>query len=76
MSSAPVDATALTLTLGNLLSSLEANPGSYQDESHRKLGEIARKLSFALEAPGDSVHRIANSVRLDQLLTTLVSSIR
>ena len=69
MSSAPVDAAALTKTLENLLSSLEANPPSYQDETHRKLGDVARKLSFALESPNDAIHRISISVKPDQLAT-------
>ena len=69
MSSAPVDAAALTKTLENLLSSLEANPSSYQDETHRKLGDVARKLSFALESPNDAIHRISISVKPDQLAT-------
>lgn len=56
------DAIDLTGKLQALLQDSEKVSASLNDDTRRKLSEAARALSIALEAPGDTVHRILHSV--------------
>lgn len=56
-------------SIKSLAEKLEAfleNPSSYRDlneeAARHRLSEVARKVSFATEARGDTVHRVAHSV--------------
>ena len=56
------DAINLTEKLQTLLQDSEKVSASLDDDTRRKLSEASRALSIALEAPGDTVHRIVHSV--------------
>lgn len=56
------DAINLTEKLQTLLQDSEKVSASLDDDTRRKLSEASRSLSIALEAPGDTVHRIVHSV--------------
>jgi hypothetical protein len=51
--------------LANKLESLAANCETVlqDDATRRRLRDAARNLSIALEMPGDTVHRVMNTVR-------------
>ncbi|KAI1208247.1 S-adenosyl-L-methionine-dependent methyltransferase [Annulohypoxylon truncatum] len=54
MASQSFDASALAETLENLVHDIDKKPFSLKDEDRYKLSEAARKLSWTLEAPGDT----------------------
>ncbi|KAI1086710.1 S-adenosyl-L-methionine-dependent methyltransferase [Rostrohypoxylon terebratum] len=52
------DALALAEKLEKLVDDVNSGSLSLKDEDSSRLSEAARKLSWALEAPGDTVHRV------------------
>lgn len=57
------DALGLAEGLESLLEDPAFDPGALDCATRRRLSEAARKLSLVTEAPGDTVHRIAHTVR-------------
>lgn len=65
------DALGLAEGLEGLLEDPAFDPAALDYSTRRRLSEAARKLSLATEAPGDTVHRIAHTVRLTTRLSLL-----
>ncbi|TGJ80535.1 hypothetical protein E0Z10_g8218 [Xylaria hypoxylon] len=55
------DALGLAEGLESLLDDPSFDPETLDHSTRRRLSEVARKLSLATEAPGDTVHRIAHT---------------
>ncbi|KAI2463870.1 S-adenosyl-L-methionine-dependent methyltransferase [Annulohypoxylon bovei var. microspora] len=58
MATKSIDAASLAERLENLVNDIRSNSSLVKDEDRYKLSEAARKLSWELEAPGDTVHRV------------------
>ncbi|KAI1458153.1 S-adenosyl-L-methionine-dependent methyltransferase [Annulohypoxylon moriforme] len=61
MASQSIDALALAEKLVNLVHDINSKSVTLNDEAQYKLSEAAKKLNWALEAPGDTVHRVIYS---------------
>lgn len=57
------DALALAEKLEKLVDDVNSGSLSLKYDDSSRLSEAARKLGWALEAPGDTVHRVIYSVR-------------
>ena len=56
------NAKALATTIESILENPDTLAWFQNSETRRRLREAGRKLSVAMEAPGDSIHRVINTV--------------
>lgn len=62
MSLNPDEALALAERIEQIVNRTDLTVNLYDDNLRRRLREAGRQLSLAMEAPGDTIHRINNTV--------------